>query len=328
MKTVSLFKARYLIGLMLVALLLLSGCGNRFEEELRFKYKSVKAAISYLEKQIVDKQMTNILLVNKYADKIIQIKPDYKDITLLLKKEATTEGKAFQSLLKRLNSVNLVPTSQESATQSLQELRLIAVAADEVEFNNNLADVVNTLASFSDGKLASIDMPVSEKASAQKANALVGNPSYGSWQRGSDGRSFWEWYGMYAMFSSLTGSRYYYDSWSSRPHYSYYNRYGRSRWGAGSDVSRNYNLSKSYPSKYNKPSAATKSRYATTSTRSSSFGSGSSKSSSKSASRSSTSKSTSKSSSGSRASSSRYSSYGSSSRSSSFSSSRSSRSGK
>ncbi|VAW67554.1 FIG00536496: hypothetical protein [hydrothermal vent metagenome] len=325
MKTVSLFKARYLTGLMLVTLLLLSGCGNRFEEDLRLKHKSVKAAISYLEGQIVDRQMTNILLIIKYANRIIQIKPDYKDVALLLKKESTTEGKAFQSLLKRLNSVNLVPTSEAAAAQSLQELQLISVAADEVEFNNNLADVVNTLASFSDGELAVVDVPASDKSSAQKVNALVGNPSYGNWQRGSDGRSFWEWYGMYAMFSNLTGSRYYYDSWSSRPHYSYYNRYGRTRWGSGSDVSRNYNLSKSYPSKYNKPSAATKSRYATSSSRSSSFGSGGSRSSSKSASRSSSS---SKGTSGSRSSSSRYSSYGSSSRSSSFSSSRSFRSGK
>ncbi len=324
MKTVSLYKVQVITGLMVLLLLLLSGCGNRFEEELIKEKKRAKNTLSYLKDQIDRKQLSNVLLIDKYADVIVSKKPTYRDVALLLKKEATSEGKAYQGLVKRLDEINLKPTSEAMAEANLNEIQLIAIAAEETEFNNSLADVVNTLASFSDGELAVIDVPASNSTAAKKSNALVGNPSYGNWQRGSDGRSFWAWYGMYSMFSNVMGgNRYYYDSWSSRPHYSYYNQYGRNRWGSSYDVNRNYDLSRNSPSKYNKPSSATRARYATSSTRSSRYGSsssrsasGSSKSSNKSSSRSSTY--------GSRSSSA----YGSSSRSSSSSSSRSYRSGK
>jgi len=304
MKTVNLYKAQLVTGFMVILLLLLSGCGNRFEEALTNEKKRAKNTLSYLKDQIDRKQLTNILLIDKYADVIASKKPNYRDVALLLKKEATSEGKAYQGLVKRLNEINLQPTSEAMAEANLSEIQLIAIAADETEFNNSLADVVNTLASFSDGELAVVNVPASNRAAAKKTNALG--------------------YGMYSMFGNVMGgNRYYYDSWSSRPNYSYYNQYGRNRWGSSYDVNRNYDLSRSNPSKYNKPSSATRARYATSSTRSSRYGSsssrsasGSSKSSNKSSSRSSTY--------GSRSSSA----YGSSSRSSSSSSSRSYRSGK
>lgn len=293
-------------GLLIVTTLVLSACGNRFEEQLRETHKTVQTNLGYLQQQLDSKQLTNSLLIEMYANSLIKQKPEYRDIATLLKKEAGSQGKAYAGLTKRLAAVKLAPTSTEVASNALRELQLINSAADEYEFNNSLADVVNTLASLSDGQLAVINVPASQKATAQQANALVGNPSYGNWQRGSDGRSFWAWYGMYSMFRNTFGYRpYYYGSWSSRPHYSYYGNYGRSRWGADRDVSRNRDLSQRNPSRYNRPSAAAKKRYATTSRRSSSYGGSSSRSSS-----------------------SRYSSYGSSSRSSSFTSSRGFRSGK
>ena len=308
MKKTNIRKFKYLIALWLLTALL-SGCGNRFEEQLRQTHKSVQTNLSYLKSQLDNKQLSNALLIEKYANSLIKLKPDYANIATLLKKEASSAGKAFAGLNKRLAAVNLVPKDMETASYNLQELQLINSAADVMEFNNSLADVVNTIASLSDGELSVINVPASQQATAQQANAMVGNPSYGNWQRGSDGRSFWEWYGMYSMFRNvLGGGRYYYDSWSSRPHYSYYNNYGRNRWGSNSDVTRNHNLSQRYPSKYNKPSSASKARYTTASKRSSSFG-GAKKS-------------------GTSSKTSRSSSYGSSSRSSSYSSSRSSRGGK
>lgn len=295
---------RPLIWLWVLTALLLSGCGNRFEEQMRETHKRVQSNLGHLKNQLDNRQLTNGLLIEKYATAIISQKPDYADIATLLKKEATSEGKAYTGLTSRLSVVDLVPTDKERALYSLQELQLINSGADVYEFNNSLADVVNTLASLSDGQLAVINIPASQRAGAQQTNALVGNPSYGNWRQDSGGRSFWAWYGMYSMFGNVFGRRHYYNSWSSRPHYSYYGNYGRNRWGSNTDVSRNQGLSRRHPSQYNKPSAATKARYATTSRRSSSYG-------------------------GSRSSSSRTSSrYGSSSRSSSFSSSRGFRSGK
>ncbi len=313
MQTNKLRILTYSVGLLLIVALL-SACGNRFEEQLRGVHKDVQSSLAYLKDQLDARELSNAVLLDKYANALIQQKPDYADIATLLKKEATSQGKAYTTLSERLAAVSLTPTSTEAAASGLQELQLINSAADVYEFNNSLADVVNTLAALSDGQLAVINVPASQQTSAQKANALVGNPAYGSWTQNSSGQSFWAWYGMYSMFSNVMGmNRYSYDSWSSRPHYSYYGNYGRNRWGSNTDVARNQNLSKRYPSRYNKPSAATNARYATTAKRSSSFGGASSKSTSKSSSKSS---------------SSRYSSYGSSSRSSSYSGSRSSRSGK
>lgn len=297
-----------LLWLSLLTLVFLSGCGNRYEEELRDTHKDVQGNIDYLQSQLDIRQLTNALLIDKYATLLVEQKPDFTDVATLLKQDATSQGNAFTSLTKRLAAVDLMPTDEESASFSRQELELINTAADVVEFNNSLADVVNTLASLSDGQLPVINVPVSQKADAQSTNALVGNPSYGHWQQDNGGRSLWAWYGMYSMFNNVMGRSYYYDSWSSRPHYSHYGSYGRNRWGTNSDVAKNNNLSKRYPSRYNQPSTASKKRYASTSRRSSSYGS--------------------RSATGGKPASSRKSSYGSSSRSSSFSSSRSFRSGK
>lgn len=294
----------------LTLLLLLTACGNRFEDLLKTQYDVTQTSLKYLDGQLNNQQLTNALLVRKYADELASLKPDYADMASLFKKEAGTDGNLYKGLQRRLAAVNLQPTSDQAAQAAMNELILIDTAADPFEFNSALADVANTMASLSDGKLAVVDVPASEKPTASRTNALIGNPSYGQWKTGSDGRSFWEWYGMYAAFSHLFGGRSYYDSWSARPSYSYYNRYGRNRWGSDFDVTRNYNLSSRYPSRYNKPTASTKTRYSSSAARTSSYGSGSG----------------SKSSGGS--SSSKYSSYGSSSRSSSYSSSRGSFSGK
>jgi len=289
---------------LLLTLLLLAGCGNRYQEQLTQLYQRDQQAIDYLKQQLDNKQLSNALLIDKYALKLMQIKPDYSDVASLLKKESTSRGNAFKALTQRLQKVNLQPKDEASAQASLQELELINTAADPVEFNNALGDVVNTLASLSDGKLPVVNVPPSQQAAARQANALIGNPAYGQWKQGSDGRSFWEWYGMYSLFSNLIGGPRYYNSWAARPHYSYYGNYGRDRWGSSRDFSRNSILSKKYPSRYNRPSSAARTRYSTQSRRSSSYGSRS------------------------RSSSSRYSAYGSSSRRSSYSSSRGFRSGK
>ncbi len=300
---------RVSMGLLLLATIFLSGCSNRFEEQTREMHRGVLTSLNDLKQQIDNRQLTNGLLIEKYAEALVRQKPEYADVATLLKKEATSEGNGYTALLKRLAAINLLPKDEQAASYGFQELKLINSAAEPFEFNNSMADVVNTLAALSDGQLPVINVPASQRGVAQKSNALVGNPAYGNWQRGSNGQSFWAWYGMYSMFSNVFGGRSYYNSWSARPHYSYYGQYGRNRWGSSADVNRNYDLSRRNPTQYNKPSAATKTRYATTSRRSSSYGGGTSRT-------------------GTKSSSSRYGSYGSSSRSSSFTSSRSSRSGK
>jgi hypothetical protein len=311
MSQLNLSKYSAFFFLSLLVVLLLSGCGNRYEDRLRETHENVDGRVDFLKDQLDNRQLSNALLIEKYATLLTQQKPEFADIATLLQKDATSTGASFSALLKRLADVNLVPTDEETAESSFEELDLISSAADVLEFNDSLADVVNTLASLSDGQLPVISVPSSERATAQQSNALVGNPSYGHWQQNSSGHSFWAWYGMYSMFRNVMGGRNYsYDSWSSRPHYSYYDRYGRDRWGSSRDVNQNHRLSKRFPNKYNRPSATAKSRYSKSVRRTSSYGGSTSKTST------------------SKSSANRTSSYGSSSRSSSFSSSRSFRSGK
>ena len=285
-------------------ILVLSGCGgNRFEKQMRAAHATVQNNLTQLKTELDRKQLPNVLLIEKYADALIQQKPDYNDIAQLLKKEATSEGKNYNKLVTRLAAVNLIPRNEREAEANVQELQMVNNAADPGIYNDSLVDVVNTLASMSDGQLASLNVPHTTGVGQQSGNALVGNPAYGSWQKDSSGTSFWAWYGMYSMFNNFVGGgRYNYNSWSSRPNSGYYNNYGRERYGSYNDVSRNRDLSRRHPSQYNK-SARTSPRYSKTARRSSSYG-------------------------GSRTSSSRSSSYGSSSRSSSYSSSRGFRSGK
>jgi len=284
----------------------LSGCGgNRFEKQLRNAHTLVQNNLTQLKTELDTRQLPNALLITKYANALITQKPDYADIAQLLKKESTSEGKNYNKLVTRLAAVNLIPRNEREAQVNVQELQMINNAADPGTYNDSLVDVVNTLASMSEGQLASVNVPRTASSTGQQGNALVGNPSYGSWQRNSSGTSFWAWYGMYSLFNNVIGGgRYNYNSWSSRPNSSYYNNYGRERYGSYNDVSRNRDLSQRNPSKYNR-TARTSPRYSATAKRSSSFGS----------SRSSSSRS-------------RSSAYGSSSRSSSYSSSRGFRSGK
>jgi len=247
MKKVNAVFLNHSAWLLILFALFLSGCGNRYEEQMQNTFKMAQRDLAYLKTELDSKQLTNALLINKYADKLIQQKPDFADVVSLLKKESTSDGKAYKALQKRLSAVNLKPTNQNQANANLNELQLISAAAQPNEFNSSLADVVNTMASLSDGQLSVVNVPMSQKSTAQQTNALIGNPSYGNWTTGSDGRSFWEWYGMYSMFSNVMGGRSYYGGWSSQPHYSYYNNYGRNRWGSSNDVTRNYDLSRKKP---------------------------------------------------------------------------------
>ena len=104
------------ILLLAIVTLVLPGCGNRYEEQLREAHKGVKANLTHLKTQLENRQLTNALLIEKYANTIISQKPNYADIAKLLKKEATAKGQAYTGLTKRLAAVNLVPTDAKMRT--------------------------------------------------------------------------------------------------------------------------------------------------------------------------------------------------------------------
>jgi hypothetical protein len=93
------------------------------------------------------------------------------------------------------------------------------------------------------------DGKVSKVASPPGYSNYVGNPQYGHWTTGSDGNSFWEFYGKYAMMSSMLGlassminRNHYYDYrdnyWGRQPYYGYYGGSSTPLYGTMSDHSK------------------------------------------------------------------------------------------
>ena len=232
-------KQYFLFSVFVIALLLLQGCSNKYAEDVNNRHVAVKQRLVGLGKSIDSGRVANALLVKIYARQLMDKKPELKEVAQTLGKDATTSGPIYQGLLNRLKLINLKPSNKQQYIPAFTELESLWAAADPVVYNDSLIDVVNTMADLSRGELSRINIPKSTGTSAAAGTApgsyLVGNPNYGSWQRNSSGGSFWSWYGKYALFSSLLRGPIYYDSWYSRPRYSYYHDYGRNTYGSYSD---------------------------------------------------------------------------------------------
>ncbi len=160
------------------------------------------------------------------------------------KKMRPHKAPMYLALLDRINTVKNQPQMFASSQALYDELLNIYQAADTTLYSDALSDPLNVLADMSDGQLPRIN--ALSKAQSQQANnaqdfgtgeQLIGNPNYGHWQTGSNGMSFWAWYGMYSMMGDLFGRRTYYNDWGGRSrNYSYYNDYGRTRYSSPSQL--------------------------------------------------------------------------------------------
>ncbi len=222
-------------GLLLV--LLLSACG----QDARIEQAITAAAgkIATLEKTLKAGDLRNARLIGQYADVLEKSRPDLKPIITTLRREATPRGQAFQYLQRRHDELVKLQREYGDPELLLAEALALAEAADPVNYDAQLADVVNTLADMSDGQLPRVAAPPRSAEQASPGSRLVGNPGYGQWVN-QGGTSFWEWYGMYSLFSNLMGGRMSYDRWDRGRPYSYFqdraiDRYGspltQRRWG-------------------------------------------------------------------------------------------------
>ena len=165
-------------------------------------------------------QVRNATLIQQYAAKVSAQKPSLSSLVNEFKKDASTQGPMYLSLLDRVNTAKNQPQMFASSQALYDELLNIYQAADPVLYSEALSDPLNVLADMSDGQLPRINS-LSKAQSKQANNAqdfgtgeqLIGNPSYGHWQTGSNGMSFWAWYGMYSMMGDLFGRRTYYNDW-------------------------------------------------------------------------------------------------------------------
>lgn len=220
-------------------ILLLVGCGDPVKDQIIQQTPITEQRVQQLGDALSSNQVRNASLINQYADKVVKIKPDLSALINEFRKDATVQGPMYLALLDRVNTVKTNPSMFGSSQALYEELINIYQAADPVLYSDALSDPLNVLADMSDGALPRINS-LSKSQSMQANNAqdfgvgeqLIGNPSYGQWQTGSNGMSFWAWYGMYSMMGDLFGRRTYYNDWGSRRNYSYYNDYGRTRYSS------------------------------------------------------------------------------------------------
>ncbi|MCH1929271.1 hypothetical protein L9G16_03685 [Shewanella sp. A25] len=222
--------------LVLTTSLSLMGCGDDRPERIEKYQQLTEQRLNTLDTMLDDGQVRNANLLKQYSTLLKQQKPDLAPLLDELAKDAGTDGPMYSSLKRRLAEANN-PANFTDLDQQLAEAENLYQAADPSLYNDMLSDPVNVVADMSEGKLARVNS-ISREAAALANNAddfgpgsqLVGNPAYGSWQTGSNGMSFWAWYGMYSMFSNIFHRPIYYDNWSGRRGYSYYNDVGRYRY--------------------------------------------------------------------------------------------------
>lgn len=232
--------------LCLIFVLLLSACSDPVKEKITQQIPITEKRIDDLANALKNDQVRNANLINQYAEKVRIIKPDLSQLISILEQDASTNGPMFNALLDRLSTIKNAPQMFSSTTALYEETLNLYQAADPVLFSDALSDPLNVLADMSDGALPRVNSL--SKAQSMRANnaqdfglgeQLIGNPSYGNWQTGSNGVSFWAWYGMYSLMGDIFGSRRHsYGSWGSNRNYSYYNDYGRTRYSSPSQLKK------------------------------------------------------------------------------------------
>jgi len=254
--------------LLLMLTIALVGCSDPLDEQIVQQTSISEQRIEQLGTGLKNGSVRNATLINQYADKVLQVKPELAPLISEFKKDATIQGPMYLALADRLNTVKNQPNMFASKQARYDELLNIYQAADPILYSDALSDPLNVLADMSDGQLPRVNS-LSKDQSAKINNAqdfgtgeqLIGNPSYGQWSTGSNGMSFWAWYGMYSMMGDVFGSRRTsYNDWGRSRNYSYYNDYGRKRYSSPSQLSKQTSLEnrtrKSFQSKGQKFTSA------------------------------------------------------------------------
>ena len=235
--------------LIIITTLSLAGCGDPVKEQIEQQLPITEQRVSQLGDALNNGQVRNATLIKQYADTVMANKSNLAPLINEFRKDASTAGPMYKALLDRINTAKNQPQMFESSQALYNELLNIYQAADPVLYSDALSDPLNVLADMSDGQLPRINSL--SKAQSQQANnaqdfgtgeQLIGNPNYGNWQTGSNGMSFWAWYGMYSLMGDMFGRRTYYNDWGRQRNYSYYNDYGRTRYSSPNQLKKQTSL--------------------------------------------------------------------------------------
>ena len=244
-----LLKTPFLLLLIIITTLSLAGCGDPVKEQIEQQLPITEQRVEQLADALNNGQVRNATLIKQYADTVMASKSNLAPLINEFRKDASTDGPMYKALLDRINTAKNQPQMFESSQALYNELLNIYQAADPVLYSDALSDPLNVLADMSDGQLPRINS-LSKSQSQQANNAqdfgtgeqLIGNPNYGNWQTGSNGMSFWAWYGMYSLMGDMFGRRTYYNDWGRQRNYSYYNDYGRTRYSSPSQLKKQTSL--------------------------------------------------------------------------------------
>ncbi len=145
-------------------------------------------------------------------DKLITELDAEKDYSIILL-DMDIEDKTFSDTYKHRYKI----VTQKDSTPKERTTEWYTVS--EPFFARHQNDLGMEVCSKSNGKISKVTAPPGY-------STYVGNAQYGQWKSGSDGNSFWEFYGKYAMMSSMLGLA---SSMIHRNSYSDYhsNYYGR-----------------------------------------------------------------------------------------------------
>jgi hypothetical protein len=231
-------------------ILLLSACGDPIKEQVTQQIPLTEQRIELLAQALANGQVRNANLMAEYGQRLLQDRPSYKPLIDEFLKDTGTQGPMFRALVDRLNTVKNQPQMFNNSQAIYDELLNLYQAADPVLYSDALSDPLNVLADMSQGTLPRVNaLSKAQSLAANKAQdfgtgeQLIGNPAYGNWTTGSNGMSFWAWYGMYSMMGDLFGSRRTsYNDWGRSRNYSYYNDYGRKRYSSPSQLSKQTDL--------------------------------------------------------------------------------------
>lgn len=237
-------------SIIILLMFLLSACGDPIKEQITQQIPLTEQRIEFLAQALDNGQVRNANLISQYANRLLQTKPDYKPLIDEFLKDTGTQGPMYLALVDRLNTAKNQPQMFKNSQALYDELLNLYQAADPVLYSDALSDPLNVLADMSEGTLPRVNaMSKAQSLAANKAQdfgtgeQLIGNPAYGNWTTGSNGMSFWAWYGMYSMMGDLFGSRRtYYNDWGRSRNYSYYNDYGRKRYSSPSQLKKQTDL--------------------------------------------------------------------------------------
>lgn len=230
-----------LLSLLVVLLFFVTACTSEQDirqQQITGQINAAKSNLDLLSSLLNTGYLKNATLLSSYANALKHAKPQIGEVVDALAQDTTDNGPIYKGLKVRLTQAESQSSQAISqggvAFQSLsEELTAIKEAADPDTYNMMLTDPINAIADMSDGMLGRVESLSKNAADAMSGNTanvgnqLVGNPNYGQWHTNNNGTSFWEWYGMYALFSNVFSRPIYYSDWSHGRRYSYYNDYGR-----------------------------------------------------------------------------------------------------